>query len=91
MAIFFNTYSLISNLFLGLLPDLEAYCPIDAITMKYKCTMCYKMCTRKDNLLNHLEGFHFPNSFTYSCKLCTAVFNTRKKRQQHRQKHKHAY
>ena len=80
--IFINQYH-----FLGVFPDLEDYCSIDSITMKYKCTMCYKMTTRKDNLLNHLEGTHFPNSFSYSCKLCTAVFNTRKKLQQH----KHAY
>ena len=86
-CLFFNTFLLINTIFLGVLPDLEAYCSIDSITLKFKCSMCYKMFKRKDDLLNHLEGTHFLNSFSHSCKLCTALFNTRKKLQQH----KHAY
>ena len=71
---------------LGNKADFEAYCTVDTITKKYKCSICHNLFTTKDMLFNHLEGIHFHDSFIYACTLCEAVFNTRNKLRKHKVK-----
>ena len=43
----------------------------------FKCDICGKTSTRKDNLLNHVENIHFPGTFDYKCHICTLPMATR--------------
>ena len=74
--------------FLGTQPNLEDYCTRDPVTMRYTCSICFRALTRKEKLFNHLETFHFPDSFSYNCTFCTEVFNTRERLSNHRKKHR---
>ena len=71
-------------------PDLESFSimEVEGDTLKYKCSICNKMFTRKTNLFNHLETFHFPYSFSYACTICAEILNTRERLRQHKKKHK---
>jgi len=66
--------------------DLLNYFTADDATNKFRCNICHKLVNQKTHVLNHLESIHFPQSFTYMCPVCSAVFNTRNKLY----KHKHA-
>ena len=35
---------------------------------QFKCEICGKIGSRKDNVLNHVENNHFPGTFDYKCK-----------------------
>jgi len=67
-------------------PNLEDYCRKDPYTMKLKCSLCFKLFPRKDRLFSHLEGYHFPDRFKYSCTFCKEVFNTKEKQRKHKQR-----
>ena len=44
---------------------------------KFKCTMCGKTNSQKNNIVNHIEGIHFPGSFIYRCELCSKTMKTK--------------
>ena len=43
----------------------------------FRCTLCGKTAAQKNNLLNHIEGIHFPNSFRYNCPYCAKTLTTK--------------
>lgn len=43
----------------------------------FRCTLCGKTNAQKNNLLNHVEGIHFPNSFVYTCQFCAKTMKTK--------------
>ena len=43
----------------------------------FRCTLCGKTNAQKNNLLNHVEGIHFPNSFVYTCQYCAKTMKTK--------------
>jgi len=45
----------------------------------WQCTICGKESAHKGNLGKHVENVHFPDSFSYNCKYCNQVFNTKNK------------
>ena len=59
--------------------SLDSYIGIDPAGSGYYCTICNKPFAKKGQLRNHLQSIHFPDSFSYACSYCTAVFNTRNK------------
>jgi len=76
----------------GSLKDLcEEYstvCADDEGFKSFKCTICQKLFAKKSDLAIHIEGLHFPGTFTYPCKYCGEVLDT-KKRLYHHQSKKH--
>ena len=55
-----------------------------------ECTLCGQKNAKRQNILNHLESVHFPNSFVYSCKHCKIEFNSKNARNVHvSRNHKH--
>ena len=46
-------------------------------TTVFRCTLCGKTNSQKNNMLNHLEGIHFPDSFVYSCQFCAKTMKTK--------------
>jgi len=50
---------------------------------QFKCEICGKTGTRKDNVLNHVENTHFPGTFDYRCKVCTKTMPTKKSLENH--------
>ena len=56
--------------------DLKQYILRDH-TGYYYCGYCHNFSNRSStNVRNHCEAKHFPNTFTYSCKLCDMQFGT---------------
>ena len=49
----------------------------------FKCTLCGKTNAQKNNMLNHVEGIHFPKSFIYSCQYCDKTVKTKNALYQH--------
>ena len=43
----------------------------------FRCTICGRANVKKNNIINHIESVHFPNSFTYNCSLCDKQFNSK--------------
>ena len=50
---------------------------------QFKCEICGKIGSRKDNVLNHVENNHFPGTFDYKCKVCTKPMATKKSLENH--------
>ena len=50
---------------------------------QYKCEICGKIGSRKDNVLNHVESTHFPDTFDYSCNICKKKMQTKKSLENH--------
>ena len=50
---------------------------------QFKCEICGKIGSRKDNVLNHVENTHFPGTFDYKCKVCTKPMPTKKSLENH--------
>ena len=50
---------------------------------QFKCEICGKIGTRKDNVLNHVENTHFPGTFDYRCRICTKSMTTKKSLENH--------
>ena len=48
-----------------------------------ECTLCGQKNAKRQNILNHLESVHFPNSFVYSCDYCKIEFNSKNARNVH--------
>ena len=54
--------------------DLKLYVLRDS-SGTYYCGFCHQFSNRSStNVRNHCEAKHFPNMFTYSCKLCDMTF-----------------
>jgi len=43
----------------------------------FVCTICGKTNSQKNNVLNHVEGVHFPNQFVYHCQYCEKTMKTK--------------
>jgi len=43
----------------------------------FVCTICGKTNSQKNNVLNHVEGVHFPNDFVYHCQYCEKTMKTK--------------
>ena len=42
------------------------------------CGICYKFSNKTTTCVrNHVEAIHFPNTFVYSCPICTTQFTTK--------------
>ena len=52
-------------------------------TKRWKCGICAKYFKQKFYVYSHLETFHFPTLFNYSCEFCGNVFNNRNKWYKH--------
>ena len=56
--------------------DLKQYILRDPMGA-YFCGYCHNFSNRSStNVRNHCEAKHFPNTFTYTCKLCDMMFGT---------------
>ena len=51
-----------------------------------KCNICGHLSRDINDILNHLEGRHFPGMFEYACDSCAKVFDTKPKFYNHRRK-----
>ena len=49
----------------------------------HKCTVCGKLGNDRGNLRKHVESKHFPGTFSYPCKNCQEVFDTKTKLNNH--------
>ena len=48
------------------------------------CTICNKFSHQAgQNVRNHVESIHYPNTFVYNCPHCDRIVNTRKALQVH--------
>jgi len=43
----------------------------------FQCTLCGKTNAQKNNIMNHVEGIHFPDSFIYQCQICSKTMKTK--------------
>jgi len=43
----------------------------------FQCTLCGKSNGQKNNIMNHVEGIHFPDSFIYQCQICSKTMKTK--------------
>ena len=43
----------------------------------FQCTLCGKTNAQKNNIMNHVEGIHFPDSFIYQCQICCKTMKTK--------------
>merc|ERR1711892_1512219 len=43
----------------------------------FHCTLCGKSNGQKNNIMNHVEGIHFPDSFIYQCQVCSKTMKTK--------------
>jgi len=43
----------------------------------FQCTLCGKTNAQKNNIMNHVEGIHFPDSFIYRCQICSKTMKTK--------------
>ena len=57
--------------------SLAKYIGKDPSTRIFFCTLCGKSNNQKINVMNHVEGVHFPNTFQYSCQYCNKVHGTK--------------
>ena len=60
----------------------------------FQCTLCGKTNGQKNNIMNHVESIHFPDSFTYPCHLCDKIVKTKSalnlhNARYHSKKHQH--
>jgi len=44
---------------------------------RFQCTLCGKTNAQKNNIMNHVEGIHFPDSFIYQCQICFKTMKTK--------------
>ena len=65
--------------------QLMEYVARNPVSGKYCCVMCNNFShMSKSNVRNHVESIHFPDTFSYSCSLCTSIFKTRQELYRHR-------
>ena len=43
----------------------------------FQCSLCGKTNNQKNNIMNHVESIHFPDTFIYQCHLCDKVVKTK--------------
>eukprot|EP00092_Neocalanus_flemingeri_P007788 GFUD01008408.1.p1 GENE.GFUD01008408.1~~GFUD01008408.1.p1 ORF type:complete len:332 (-),score=86.07 GFUD01008408.1:2-997(-) len=59
--------------------DLYVYCTKEVGESKWKCGICYQFSHMgRNQVRNHVESKHFPNTWQYNCKHCGSVSNTKK-------------
>ena len=56
--------------------DLDQYIQRNVDNGRCVCLICSYSYPQFQNVKNHVESKHFPNSFTYSCPYCSKVFGT---------------
>ena len=67
--------------------DLDQYI-IKAGVGRYSCQLCGYSQSQAGFIRNHVESKHFPNTFTYSCNLCSKTFGTNNAFLWHKRSHK---
>merc|ERR1712142_794830 len=59
--------------------DLYAYCLKEVGETKWKCGMCFQFSHMgRNQVRNHVESKHFPNTWQYDCKYCGNISKTKK-------------
>ena len=54
------------------------YLAFNTQTEQYECTICQQSCSRRDNLMRHIENKHFPDqNAVYPCKYCLKEFTNK--------------
>jgi len=57
--------------------SLARYIRKDESSRLFVCILCGKSNNQKNNVMNHVEGVHFPNTFQYICQYCQKVHATK--------------
>ena len=69
--------------------DFNVYVTRDGTTGKPSCSVCKKFSNHSmSNVRNHIESKHFPNTFSYTCRECPAVFGTFNALNMHQRTHR---
>jgi len=61
---------------------------MDGAVKKWQCVLCGYMGGDKGVVSVHVEAKHMDNSFSYSCKFCSEVLNTKRKMNAHETRHR---
>jgi len=69
--------------------DFNMYVRRDETTGKPSCSVCQKFSNHSmSNVRNHIESRHFPNTFSFTCRECPALFGTFNALNMHQRTHR---